>query len=34
MKNILGRGIPEYIEGYGNVIPFEGAFKKDRKSVV
>jgi citrate lyase subunit alpha/citrate CoA-transferase len=27
MKNILGREIPEYIEGYGTVTPFEGAFK-------
>ncbi|MBU3217313.1 citrate lyase subunit alpha [Clostridium estertheticum] len=27
MKNILEREIPEYIEGYGKVIPFEGAFK-------
>lgn len=27
MKNILGRELPEYIEGYGEVKPFEGAFK-------
>ena len=27
MKNTLGREIPEYIEGYGKVTPFEGAFK-------
>lgn len=27
MKNSLGREIPEYIEGYGKVKPFEGAFK-------
>ncbi len=27
MKNILGREIPEYIEGYGKVTPFEGAFE-------
>lgn len=27
MKNILGREIPDYIEGYGKVRPFEGAFK-------
>ena len=27
MKNILGREIPEYIEGYGKVTPFEGTFK-------
>ncbi|MGH4120621.1 citrate lyase subunit alpha [Clostridium sp.] len=27
MKNILGKEIPEYIEGYGTVTPFEGAFK-------
>ena len=37
MKNVLGREIPEYIEGYGKVIPFEGAFKhagiKVRKEV-
>lgn len=26
MKNILGREIPEYIEGYGRVKPFAGAF--------
>ena len=26
MKNILGREIPQYIEGYGKVTPFEGAF--------
>ena len=27
MKNILGREIPEYIEGYGKVTQFEGVFK-------
>lgn len=27
MKNILGRELPDYIEGYGKVIPFEGAFR-------
>ncbi|AET70649.1 citrate lyase, alpha subunit [Desulfosporosinus orientis DSM 765] len=27
MKNSLGREIPEYIEGYGPVTPFAGAFK-------
>ena len=27
MNNVLGREIPEYIEGYGNVKTFEGAFK-------
>lgn len=27
MKNVLGRELPEYIEGYGKVKPFEGAFK-------
>jgi citrate lyase subunit alpha/citrate CoA-transferase len=27
MKNILGREIPDYIEGYGQVKTFEGAFK-------
>lgn len=27
MKNSLGREIPEYIEGYGQVVPFRGAFK-------
>ncbi|NMA69230.1 MAG: citrate lyase subunit alpha, partial [Desulfitobacterium sp.] len=26
MKNVLGREIPEYIEGYGKVKPFAGAF--------
>lgn len=26
MKNILGREIPEFIEGYGNVKPFIGAY--------
>ncbi|MBP2021684.1 citrate lyase subunit alpha/citrate CoA-transferase [Clostridium punense] len=26
MKNLLGRELPEYIEGYGDVNPFEGAF--------
>lgn len=26
MKNVLGREIPEVIEGYGTVKPFEGAF--------
>lgn len=26
MKNILGREIPEYIQGYGAVKPFKGAF--------
>lgn len=26
MKNILGREIPDYIEGYGKVKPFEGVF--------
>lgn len=37
MKNILGREIPDYIEGYGKVKPFEGAFAnvgiKEKKSV-
>lgn len=27
MKNILGRELPDFIEGYGKVKPFEGAFK-------
>ncbi|MFA5523260.1 MAG: citrate lyase subunit alpha [Tissierellales bacterium] len=27
MKNILGREIPEYIQGYGAVKPFKGAYK-------
>ncbi|WIV10482.1 citrate lyase subunit alpha [Proteiniborus sp. MB09-C3] len=27
MKNILGREIPEYIQGYGVVKPFKGAFE-------
>ncbi|MTK11434.1 MAG: citrate lyase subunit alpha [Clostridiaceae bacterium] len=26
MKNVLGREIPDYIEGYGEVKPFQGAF--------
>lgn len=26
MKNILGRDIPDYIEGYGQVKPFIGAY--------
>lgn len=26
MKNLLGRELPDYIEGYGEVNPFEGAF--------
>lgn len=37
MKNIIGREIPEYIEGYGKVKPFEGAFAtmgiRERKAV-
>ncbi|MFL0247569.1 citrate lyase subunit alpha [Candidatus Clostridium stratigraminis] len=37
MKNILGREIPEFIEGYGKVKPFQGAFSnmgtKERKAV-
>ena len=37
MKNILGREIPEYIEGYGSVKPFQGAFTnmgiKEKKAV-
>lgn len=28
MKNILGRELPDFIEGYGKVMPFEGAFAK------
>lgn len=27
MKTILGRELPDYIEGYGEVTPFQGAFK-------
>jgi len=27
MKNVLGREVPEYIDGYGNVKIFQGAFK-------
>ncbi|MFX0548422.1 citrate lyase subunit alpha [Hathewaya histolytica] len=27
MKNILGRELPQFIEGYGEVKPYEGAFK-------
>lgn len=26
MKNVVGRELPDYIEGYGKVKPFEGAF--------
>jgi citrate lyase subunit alpha/citrate CoA-transferase len=37
MKNILGRELPEYIEGYGEVKPFYGAFANisvtEKKSV-
>lgn len=37
MKNILGRELPEYIEWYGEVKPFNGAFAnldvKEKKSV-
>lgn len=37
MKNVLGRELPEYIEGYGEVKPFEGAFAnsgiKEKRSV-
>lgn len=37
MKNVLGRDIPEYIDGYGRVKPFEGAFSNigtaEKKSV-
>lgn len=37
MKTILGRVIPDYIDGYGEVIPFQGALKdagtKARKAV-
>lgn len=37
MKNILGREIPDYIEGYGDIKPFEGVFAnmgaRVRKSV-
>lgn len=27
MKNVLGRELPDYIEGYGEIKPFEGAFE-------
>ncbi|GAA0181037.1 citrate lyase subunit alpha [Clostridium sediminicola] len=37
MKNILGRELPDYIEGYGKVNPFNGAYAnldvKEKKSV-
>jgi len=37
MKNILGRELPDFIEGYGKIEPFMGAFNnigiKERKSV-
>lgn len=29
MKTILGRELPDYIEGYGEVTPFQGAFRED-----
>lgn len=29
MKTLMGREIPDYIEGYGPVLPFEGAFVTD-----
>ena len=28
MKTILGRELPDYIEGYGEVTPFQGAFRE------
>lgn len=28
MKNVLGRELPDFIEGYGEIIPFEGAFSR------
>lgn len=31
MKNSIGREIPEYIEGYGKVEPFQGAWEKLKK---
>ncbi len=31
MKNAIGREIPEYIEGFGKLEPFQGAWKKLRK---
>lgn len=31
MKNMVGREIPEYIEGYGQVKPFSGAFAGDNQ---
>ncbi len=31
MKNCIGRELPEYIEGYGKVRPFEGAFVNSGK---
>lgn len=37
MKNIIGRELPEYIEGFGEVVPFKGAFSnmgiKEKKGV-
>jgi len=37
MKTILGRELPDYIDGYGEVTPFQGAFRdagiKTRKAV-
>lgn len=34
MKNVLGRELPSFIEGYGEVVPFEGVFARagERKS--
>lgn len=32
LKNSLGREIPEYIEGYGTVRPYQGAFAQAEKS--
>jgi citrate lyase subunit alpha / citrate CoA-transferase len=31
MKNVLGRDIPEYIEGIGKLEPFQGAWTKLKK---
>ena len=32
LKNSLGRELPEYIEGYGKVRPYQGAFVEAEKS--
>ena len=31
MKNSLGRGLPDFVDGYGRIVPFAGAFATDPK---